>query len=56
MQELENFQFSIMYEFSEEREAEEQKMRETNHEVAKILIDKGLAAAHEEWISKYVKT
>ena len=55
VQELENFQFSMMYEFPEEREAEEKKMRETNNKIAKHLIDKGLAAVNEEWIQKYLK-
>lgn len=55
LQELENFQFSVMYEFPQEREAEEKKLRETNERIATSLFDKGLVVANEKWIQKHIK-
>ncbi|HSI69039.1 MAG TPA: hypothetical protein VK941_02320 [Gillisia sp.] len=54
IQDLENFQFSIMYERPEDRVEEELKMKEVNKKIARILIKKGLAEKCEEWIQKYL--
>lgn len=50
---LENFQFSIMYEFPEERMQEDLKMKIKNQKIAEALIKKGLADGAEEWIQNY---
>lgn len=52
--ELENFQFSVMYEFPEERRKEEILMQKANRETAKTIINKGLTEKTEEWIKKYL--
>ena len=50
---LENFQFSIMYEFPEERKPEELKRKNHNQRTANLIINKGLADPTDEWIQKY---
>ena len=54
IQELENFEFSLMYEISEERKVAEQKMNCENQKTAEQLIRKGLADGSEDWIQKYL--
>lgn len=54
IQELEKFQFSIMYESPEEREKEEKKMAKVNLKTAKSILAKGLAQDSEEWIQIYL--
>lgn len=52
--ELENFQFSLMYESMEEKREEELKMKRINQKIAELIINKGLADNSEEWIQKYL--
>lgn len=54
IQELERFEFSIMYETSEERREQEFKMKSTNRKIARSIISKGLAERDEKWIKKYL--
>jgi len=54
IQDLENFQISIMYESQEDRAGQEIRMKEINKWTAKIIIDKGLAVKSECWIQKYL--
>ncbi|MGB7784640.1 MAG: hypothetical protein WBL27_00935 [Salinimicrobium sp.] len=54
IQELEKFEFSLMYETSEEKQEQETKMKRTNCEVANLMINKGLAERDEEWIQQYL--
>lgn len=51
---LENFQFSILYETETEGETERAKMKLNNNNVAKILINKGLAKKNDKWINEYL--
>jgi len=51
---LENFQFSIMYETEENRIEEQSKMILKNKKLAQRLIKKKLAKESDNWISKYL--
>jgi len=54
MVDLENFQFSIMYELQIDKIKEEMKMKKANKETANVILDKGLANKYEPWINKYL--
>lgn len=53
---LENFQYSIMYESGsvEQKIEEEKKMKIHNKKTAMLIINKGLAKKTDEWIDKYL--
>lgn len=54
IKDLENFQFSIIYESPEDRVLQEYKMKEINQRTVNIIIKKGLARKDEDWLQKYL--
>lgn len=52
---LENFQFSLLYESKRERKEEQVKMLIKNKKIAENIIKKKLAKKSDKWINKYLQ-
>lgn len=52
---LENFQFSIIYQTKREKKEKQEEMIRNNKKTADIIIKKGLAKKTEKWISNYAQ-